>query len=329
MDSATNWMDDEPVLSETATRVTTRLLQRSRRSWPVWFGIIFALSSFVAVQKIRHPPIIPAVVVIRLVEGSIKVSPALLSTKLIRAKIFDRALTRSNLTEVLRRHRAAFPTLARDPVLAVDDLLTDVVVVVSQNDFMQYRDPNDPPRSVRISVSYKHVDAEVAWAVARELADLVVKAEVGEQRRELALQAAVSGEAQVQGADALRSLLGDGTQLTEVTQPTEGPAKSPGILSSMSRRLNQAAKEDAANQLMLRAVDQNQGLHLELIDPGRPPVRVKGLAAAQGVLMAFPLILLLVALAVGAFDPRVLDDQDLRAFGIAPLGHARARPGGV
>src|SRR3982751_6788653 len=144
MDSATNWADDEPVLSETATRVTTRLLQRSRRSWRIWFGIIFALSSFSAVQKIRHPPITPAVVVIRLVEGSIKSSPEPISTKLIRAKIFDRALSRTNLTEVLRRHRAAFPRFARDPVAAVDDLLSDVVVVVAQNDFVQYRDPNDP-----------------------------------------------------------------------------------------------------------------------------------------------------------------------------------------
>jgi hypothetical protein len=329
MDSATSWMDDEPVLSETATRVTTRLLQRARRSWPVWFGIIFVLSSFFAVQKIRHPPIVPAVVVIRLVEGSIKASPAPLSTRLIRAKIFDRALSRSNLTEVLRHHRAAFPRLARDPVAAVDDLLADVVVVVGQNDFMQYRDPNDPPRSVRITVSYRHVDAEVAWKVARELADLIVKAEVGEQRRELALQAAATNEAQVQGADVLRSLLGEGTQLTEGTQPTNGPAKPSGILSSVSRRLDAAAREDATNQLMLRAVDENQGLHLELIDAGRPPVRVKGLAAAQGILMGFPFTLLLVALAVGAFDPRVLDDGDLRAVGLAPLGHTRARRGGV
>jgi hypothetical protein len=169
----------------------------------------------------------------------------------------------------------------------------------------------------------------LALAVARELADLVVKAEVKDERTDLKLRAAASSEAQIQGVDALRSLLADGAQLTEGTQPTDGPAKPSGILSSISRRLDEAARKDATNQLMLRAVDENQGLHLELIDPGRPPVRVKGLAAAQGVLMGFPLVLLLVALVVGAFDPRVLDDEDLRALGIAPLGHARARRGGV
>jgi hypothetical protein len=330
MDSATNWVDSEPVLSETATRVTTRLLQRSRRSWPVWVGSIFVLCSYFAVQKIRHPAIIPAVVVIRLVEGSLELSRTPISTRLIRAKIFDLAFTRPNLLALLRRHRAAFPRLAIDPTVATDDLLADVFVIVSQNDFLQYREPGDPPRSVKITVSYKHVDAEVAMTVARELADLVVKAEVREEQTDLKLQAAASSEAQAQGADILRSLLADGMQLTEGTQPPGGgPAKPPGILSSVSRRLDETARRDATNQLMLRAMDENQGLHLELIDPGRAPVRVKGLAAAQGILMGFPLILLIVALAVGAFDPRVLDDQDLRALGIAPLGHARARRGRV
>jgi hypothetical protein len=329
MDSATNWVDDEPVLSETATRVTTRLLQRSRRTWPVWFGIVFTVCLFSAVQKIRHPPIVPAEVVIRLVEGSIENARQPLSTKVIQAKIFDLAFTRPNLLELLRRHRAAFPRLATDPVAAVDDLLGDVVVVVSQNDFVQYRDPNDPPRSVKITVRFKNIDSQLALAVARELADLVVKAEVGEERRELERQAAASSEAQVQGADVLRSLLGERTQPSDGTQPIDVPAKPSGMLSNLNRRLDEAARKDANNQLLLRAVDEKQGLHLELVDPGRPPVRKKGLAAAEGVLMGFPLFLLVAALAAGAFDPRVLDDQDLRALGISPLGHARARQGGV
>jgi hypothetical protein len=286
-----------------------------------------------------------------------------ISTTLLRAKIFDRAFTRTNLTEVLRRHETAFPRLGRDPVAAVDDLLTDVDVNVSENEFMQYRLPNDPPRSVKIAVAYRHADAEVAWLVARELADLVVKVVVGEQRRDLAVKAAATSEATVQGAEVLRSLFGEGT-VTDATQPPEGPAKPPAkagvegaeglrallgegtvtdrtqppeaparppptILSSVNKRLRDNAKEDAKNQLLLRALDEQQALRLELVDPGRRPVRVKGLAAAQGVLIAFPLLLLVVALAVGAFDPRVLDDQDLRALGIAPLGHARARRGSV
>ena len=74
------------------------------------------------------------------------------------------------------------------------------------------------------------------------------------------------------------------------------------ILSNLGRRLNEAAKEDATNQLMLRAVDRIKDSISSSVDPGRPPVRVKGFAAAQGVLMAFPLILLVVALAVGAFE---------------------------
>ncbi|SRR6266496_105526 len=329
MDSVTNWADDEPVLSETAINVTTRLLQRSRRTWPLWFGIVFTVSLFFAVQRIRHPPIVPAEVVIRLVEGSIENARTPFSTRVIRAKIFDLAFTRPNLLELLRRHRAAFPRLATDPVAAVDDLLGDVVVIVSQNDFVEYRDPHDPPRSVKITVRFKNVNSELATAVARDLADLVVKAEVGEERRELELQAAASSEAQVQGADVLRSLFGDSTQPSDGTQATNVPAKPLEMLSNVNKRINDAARKDATNRLLLHAVDEKQALHLELVDPGRPPVRKKGLAAAESVMMGFPLFLLLAALAAGAFDPRVLDDQDLRALGISPLGHARAPQGGV
>jgi hypothetical protein len=329
MDSVTNWADDEPVLSDTAMHVTTRLLQRARRTWPLWFGSVFTLCLFFAVQKIRHPPIVPAEVVIRLVEGPIEISRAPLSTKVIQAKIFDQAFTRANLVELLRRHRAAFPRLAKDPVAAVDDLLGDVVVVVSQNDFVQYRDPNDPPRSVKITVKFRNIDSQLAWAVARELADLVVKAEVGEERRELERQAAASSGALVQGTDMLRSLLGDKTEPGDGTEPVDVPGAPSGMLPNLNRRIVDAARTDATNQLLLRAVDEKQALHLELVDPGRPPVRKKGLAAAEGILMGFPLFLLVAAFTAGAFDPRVLDDQDLRALGISPLGHARARQGNV
>jgi hypothetical protein len=277
------------------------------------------------VQKIRHPPIVPAEVVIRLVEGQMDSSRTPLPTKLLRAKIFDIAFTRPNLLVILRRHRSAYPRLALDPVAAVDDLLADTTVVVSQNDFVQYRDPHDPPRSVKITVRYKNIDSELAWRVARELAELVVKAVVGEQRREIELQATASTEAQAQGADILKSLFGDGTSLTDQPQPADGSTKPSGLVSNVNRRINDAAKQEASNRFLLRAVDEKQMLHLELVDPGRPPVRVKGLAAAQGVFMGFPLFLLVAALTVGAFDPRVLDDQDLRALGISPLGRARAR----
>ena len=180
-----------------------------------------------------------------------------------------------------------------------------------------------------MTVRYKNVDPELAWTVARELAELVVKAVVGEQRREIELQAAATTEAQALGADSLRSLLGDETEVTEGSPAPDGPAKPPGILSNLGRRINDAARQDSNSRFLLRAVDEKQALHLELVDPGRPPVRVKGLAAAQGVFMGFPLVLLVAALAVGAFDPRVLNDDDLRALGISVLGHARVRQGGV
>jgi hypothetical protein len=329
MDSGTSWIDDEPVLSVTAKTVTARLFRRSRQTWPWWAGIIFAVCAFSAVQKLRHPPLIPAEVVIRLVEGQIDVTRPPLTTRVIQSKIFDLALTRPNLLEVLRRHRAGFPRLSSDPVAAVDDLLVDTVVIVSQNDFVQYREEGDPPRSVKITVMFKNIDPQLSWLVARDLADLVVKAVVGEERRELELEAAVSSEAETQSADVLKSLFGEDVQPSEGTRRIDVPAKPSELFSSVSKRAQDAARKDVSNKLLLRAVDENQSLHLELVDAGRPPVRKKGVAAAMGVFMGFPLFLVIAALVVGAFDPRVLDDQDLRALGIVPLGHVRTRRAGV
>jgi len=72
-------------------------------------------------------------------------------------------------------------------------------------------------------------------------------------------------------------------------------------------------------------VDEKLAMHLEVVDPGRLPIRVRGVKPALGVLMGFPLFLLMTALVIGAFDPRILDDQDLEGLGISSLGHARAR----
>ena len=87
---------------------------------------------------------------------------------------------------------------------------------------------------MKITVKYRNVDSALAWAVARELADLVVKAEVGEERRELELQAAASSEAQAQGADVLRSLFGEGTPPSEGTRPSDVPAKPSEMLSNIN-----------------------------------------------------------------------------------------------
>jgi hypothetical protein len=67
-------------------------------------------------------------------------------------------------------------------------------------------------------------------------------------------------------------------------------------------------------------------LRFELVDPGQYPGDQfrSPLSLIVSALLAFPGALLAAALLAGAFDPRVLDSQDLMAMGVVVLGRVDA-----
>ena len=87
--------------------------------------------------------------------------------------------------------------------------------------------------------------------------------------------------------------------------------------------LDRSTKRAITAQVALRMIEEKRGVHLELVDPGHPPIREKGLARAIGpTVVLLPFLILVAALIAGAFDPRMLDEYDLRDLGISLLGRA-------
>jgi hypothetical protein len=91
-----------------------------------------------------------------------------------------------------------------------------------------------------------------------------------------------------------------------------------------------AQEADVAAQLALRAVAERQTLRLNVVSPGRKPERVdRTTTLVTGFVTMLLVMLLLTALLAGAFDPRVLEAEDLVQSGLGLLGRFPALPAGV
>jgi hypothetical protein len=307
------WKTREPSLAALGLAVSSRLFQRASASWMLWVGAVMLLSTAVTVRRIRYKPPLRTQMVLRLAEGILSPSGDPISTGAIRGHIADLAFSRTHLLEIASRHPTAYPTFESDPVKAVDNLREAIDVDVTENDFLEYRSESDPPRSVRITLGFEHIDPDTSWAVAHELATLLVGSEVERAKQDLTRTVETHTEA-VSHADMWNDA------------PRRRPAGPRPDRTPAQERLREATRQVIAAQLALKSQDENQAFHCEVVDNGRPPRPSRGLGPAiTPVLVGLPFLLCAAALLFGAFDPRIVDETDLVDSGLLVLGRLRHR----
>jgi hypothetical protein len=313
--SGPSWFDDEAPLWTMGWPTTRRLIHRAISSWRVWAAAVLVVSGAVAWRRSLAPSKYEAEVVMRVSEGAVASSGSQLSMGSLRAYVNDLAFTTSRLAGVMGKHPSSFPALSVDPTDAIDGFRQRMHLVISQNDFIEDRAPGDPPRSARLVVAFESSDPQLAWSVARELAELVVESALGGQRdvrrREREVAALVAGKADVD----LQAILRQGA-----------PPLSARVEGARGR-LMEARQRATAAELALRALEEQQAFRVDVIDPGRVPRRHDPVAAALSAFAWAALALSGAALLLaGAFDPRVLDGGDLAPLGLAVLGHLPPLP---
>jgi hypothetical protein len=308
-----DWGDVEPRLGVTLRRATARLLQRSRASWPIWTLLVGLMCAGIWAWRVRHPPPFTTTLAFRITEGAVPVAPESLSSRALRAYIYDLALSRHNLAALAEQDAA---TSAKGRKTDIGDAVTDILeatsLTIGESDFIEDRTPGDPPRSVRIELTFKAASPDRSWAMAHALADLMVTSERNRRVRIVDRQTAESEAA---------------TQRTGPSVRGDGPA---GGDSAAARAGHETDLRDSAQAwLARRSLQGDQGLRFELADPGRPPADPSPgpWSSVISLVLALPLLLLAAALLAGAADPRVLDSADLTAMGIVVLGrvHPTAR----
>jgi len=312
---APDWFDEEPRPSATIAKVGRRLFQRGAATWRIWVTVALIGSGGYALFKARNPPPFEATVVLRVSEGGVSDKGANLGRGKLRAYVNDLSFTAPNLLRLMSAHPSAFRRAVTDPMFAVQTFRENMTVEISENDFVEERGSDDPPRSARMVISYKGPDPELTWQVAQELAQLVIGATMAGQR------AAAEADLQVATAEVTRAAA---LVNTLEHQPTTGP--NAPLAQARQRLLSAQQRADDAS-VALRALVQQQVLHFEIADKGRVPARPDAVQVGIKTFVVTALLALLAGcMLAGAFDPRVLDETDVTDLWLPVLGRLPALP---
>ena len=327
----TDWDDLEPGLKEAAHEVQ-RVLRRAAARPVVTLLATAVVVGLLSVMAVRKVTLHRARVILRVQERAFAGELALAFKGDLANHIYEVVLSRARLLEVVERHKL-YPsahTLGDD--VAVSELRDALDVKEFRNYFLIGRGDDNQFASVRIAISFTHPDYRVAADVVQDLAALVIEAE--HQRRKTAIAAAV------QVADQAVTLAT--TELeqrqTELASKRYLMVESEGadrarlqvevVNLEQATRAYQALVDQAQIQrervaLSAGAEERRLGVDVEvaqvILPPPPPASRTRFLVvfAVLGLVMTLPLC----AIAVGAFDSRVYDLEDVERLGLAGIGH--------
>ena len=313
---APDWFDQEPRPSATIAKVGRRLFQRGTASWRLWVAVALVGSGGYALYKASTPPAFEVTAVLRVSEGQVSQQGVNLGRGKLRGYVNDLSFTAPNLLKVMSAHPKAFKRAATDPVFAVQSFRENMTVEISENDFVEERGSDDPPRSARMVISYKGPDPELTWQVTQELAELVIGATMGGQR------AALEAELQVATAEVTRTA----AVVNELEHQQQVAGPNQPLAQARQRLLTAQQRADDAS-IALRALGQQHVLRFEIVDKGRVPPRPDPVQVGLRTFVVTALLALLAGwMLAGAFDPRVLDETDVTDLWLPVLGRLPVLP---
>lgn len=321
------WMQSEESLCSVFLRQLWRLMGRARkRRWATGAVAVAVFAVLFAVQ-IRRPSLHTAEVGLLISEGLYSPDGRPRPRGEMFAFINRAVFAIPRLQTIVRKHDLAKALGVPSEALAVDRMRRFVRVQIWHDYFSLYRQHRDPPRTVRVTVEFAATDANLALAVARDLGELVAETQV--EREIQAADARVNARRVLAGSAASRAI-GLGLELERAKQLSlEYPGGAAYVsierLSDAVKAADKASMAAAADlvdaELHARSI-RRVGNLVQVVDPGAPlwrPMTRGGRLLRQGILSLLVGIFVAVVL-VGAWDPSVRDEQDLRRVGLPQLG---------
>jgi hypothetical protein len=309
------WFEAEVPLGTAAGNAIRRLVHRARYSWPVCLLLALGTSAALTGWRARIPSQSEVTVVLRAIEGTVGGSEADLGTGALRGYITNVVFTTAHLVDLMKKR---FPAVEQqDPTTVADNVREQTYLSIQGHDLVEDFKPEDMPRSARITLTFRGGDPQATLTLARDLADLVVSSTL-ERRRQSAERNLAAATQEMTGAQATAASV-SAANLRE---------QDPRVRTAQLR-LHVAGLDNTTAQLDARAAEEQQALRFETVDAGSLPRRASRRVLLENFVLTFLGTLVAVGLLAGAFDPRVLDTEDLTALGLPPLGHVPALPGGA
>ncbi|MCL2825579.1 MAG: hypothetical protein FWD57_16425, partial [Polyangiaceae bacterium] len=308
--------------------------------WLLTVLISIALVALVTIQQTRRERTFQATVALRVVEGGFDPRSAPPTSAQLQDYLWEVALSNRLLLAVMEmKEFNLYPGLREiDPLLALDEMRDVLDIRVLRNYFQIERDPDAPPRSARIALSYSHADPEIAIAVARTLASVISEQEAKYRRQstEKAFESMSMSASHLEQM-AANARLAEAALVQQIAaSPPEAAAGLTVQLMGIRKRIvsledQTLAASTAVSTMGLRSQAEGEelGLQFEVIDPGRiPEEKVSSTLRLVVIgLITFVFSLPITGTAIAAFDLRIYDLEDLRRIGLVPFGHVPAFKG--
>ncbi|HTM44357.1 MAG TPA: hypothetical protein VL137_05350 [Polyangiaceae bacterium] len=307
-----NWLADEVGIG-LALRQAKHLLRRGIAH--PWLALILTLllssaciATLVVVKGYYRPRF-----VLRAVEADQDPQSMPRPKRQLREYVTGGIFTSQLLQDVIRTYGLYPRLMAENPRDALDQFRRDISVDVYQNYFVEDRLPGDPPRSVRLAVSYRSADRALAQSVTRDLGNLIIQREHA-IRGMLATNAAQSAKvARERLAHSLeersRDVLAKQQQVATSLQPNPQLQveliAAMGSLTALERQVQAVERHSAAVDLGAALEHRGMGLSFQVVEdatlPGDARRRNVALWSFGGAfVLGFPF----VVLAIGAFEPK-------------------------
>jgi hypothetical protein len=310
-----------------------RLLRRSLRRPALTLALALLVAASLLGLQLRRPPRFAVRAELLMRENALSPDRQSLSRADMRSFVENVAFTSGRMQEIIDRHGLYRQAVARNPVLALQEMRKDIEVEILQDYFAEYRLENSSQRSARIVITFSGDDPAQAMAVAYDLGQLVAQAELGrhadraKRNARLAHAAAERIREDLKEASDDLAVLETHLALLEDPEDLQAPDRLKRVLLQarvvqLEARRSEAEQQETLFDLTADSEEKHAGtrvhvaaLQTELGSEHNETRWLKRRATYSG-LAGIGLALLLV----GAFNPRLYDSDDVRRAGGSTLG---------
>lgn len=336
---AGNWYTDERSISSVLISELQRL-KRRMKAHPVRVLLLASLLTFGVVKKVATKPrMYTAQVVLRVSEGQLndeKGSP--LPTYGVETDIYTRVLNKHTLLDNVilkyKLHQKELEDFGEDA--AIEEFRDGLDIHAFRNYFVNDRRYESTPRSLGLTISYKHQDPEYAYKIASLLSDLVVENESAKRLREARFAAQNARDtyakavAQVAAREIRMNVLALEYERAKLTGDRETAGRAKVEIDQLTEKLAGddlwllTLRRDVQKiEFRLQIEERSMALLWELASERRPralpppgPIRLTAVA-----IICFCIFVPVCAIGFGTFDSRIHESEDVHRLGMPVVGH--------
>jgi hypothetical protein len=330
-----DWFESESELLSWR-RELDRLKRRARARLFRTLALTALATGMVVYMAAKRVPLAESRILIRVTEGTVLREDSPTTTRDLGQFLNDSALSGRNLMELIEK-RGLYPfERTRGDQFALEELRANITLEVYRNQFIEARGYNDDVRTARVSIRFRDSDPAVSFAVAGDLARLVISSE---SRRRADTSRDVAGLIQV-AVDQAHQRMNDRENRLAAARLALAEAKRARKKDEQSSlriqidrledelkdqiKLLATMRKNKARADLRSALDAgSMNMQYQIVDerPPPPPDQGRPIRLAMVALAGFLILLPLCAVGVGAFDSRIHDREDVQRLGFEVVGH--------